>query len=64
MQTCPYPADLAGGVAARILYGQVPVVWALHRMGVDGYRHLPVMEDERLVGFLSIRTVLQVFRDA
>jgi len=41
-----------------------PLVWALHRMGVDGFRHLPVVEDERPVGFLSVRTVLQVFRDA
>ena len=36
-----------------------PLAWALHRMGVDGYRHLPVVESDRIVGFLSIRTVLQ-----
>ncbi len=36
-----------------------PLAWALHRMGVDGYRHLPVVDAGRLVGFLSIRTVLQ-----
>lgn len=34
------------------------LAWALHRMGVDGYRHLPVLDGERLVGFLSVRTVL------
>jgi hypothetical protein len=29
-------------------------------MGVDGFRHLPVLDGERIVGFLSIRTVLRV----
>ncbi len=41
-----------------------PLAWALHRMGVDGHRHLPVLDDERLIGFLSIRTVLRVFLEA
>ncbi len=36
-----------------------PLAWALHRMGVDGYRHLPVLDGDRLVGFLSVRTVLR-----
>jgi CBS domain-containing protein len=35
-----------------------PLAWALHRMGVEGYRHLPVLDGERLTGFLSVRTVL------
>lgn len=35
------------------------LAWGLHRMGVDGYRHLPVLDGERLVGFLSVRTVLR-----
>jgi CBS domain-containing protein len=35
-----------------------PLAWALHRMGVDGYRHLPVLDDGRLIGFLSVRGVL------
>lgn len=34
------------------------LAWALHRMGVDGHRHLPVLDDGRLVGYLSMRTVL------
>ena len=41
-----------------------PLAWALHRMGVDGHRHLPVMDGDRLIGFLSIRTVLQVLLEA
>lgn len=40
-----------------------PLAWALHRMGVDGHRHLPVVEGERLVAFLSIRTVLKALLD-
>ncbi len=35
------------------------LAWALHRMGVEGHRHLPVLDGERLVGFLSIRAVLR-----
>ena len=41
-----------------------PLAWALHRMGVDGHRHLPVLDGESLLGFLSARTVLRVFLDA
>ena len=36
-----------------------PFAWALHRMGIDGYRHLPIVERDQLVGFLSIRSVLE-----
>lgn len=41
-----------------------PLAWALHRMGVDGHRHIPVLEGSRLEGFLSSRTVLQLFLDS
>jgi CBS domain-containing protein len=41
-----------------------PLAWALHRMGVDGFRHLPILDDGQLIGFLSVRTVLEVFRGA
>ncbi len=35
------------------------LAFALHRMGVDGFRHLPVMgSDQKLAGFLSMRAVL------
>lgn len=40
-----------------------PLAWALHRMGVDGRRHVAVTDEGALVGFLSIRTVLSVLRD-
>ena len=41
-----------------------PLAWALHRMGVDGHRHLPVLEGRRLMGFLSVRSVLRLFLEA
>jgi len=41
-----------------------PLAWALHRMGVDGYRHLAVVERGRLVGFLSVRAVLRTLAGA
>lgn len=40
-----------------------PLAWALHRMGVDGHRHIPVLDDGRLVGFLSSRIVLKRLAD-
>jgi CBS domain-containing protein len=36
-----------------------PLAWALHRMGVDGHRHLPVLAEKKLIGFLSVRAVLR-----
>ncbi len=35
-----------------------PLAWALHRMGVDGFRHLPVMDNGVIVGMLSARSVM------
>jgi CBS domain-containing protein len=35
------------------------IAYALQRMDVGGYRHLPVMSDERVVGVISIRDILQ-----
>jgi CBS domain-containing protein len=36
-----------------------PLAWALHRMGVDGYRHLPVVDSDKIVGLLSARVVMR-----
>jgi len=33
-------------------------------MGIDGFRHLPVMDGDRLHGFLSSRTVLKLLLDS
>ncbi|MGL4511678.1 MAG: CBS domain-containing protein [Lacipirellulaceae bacterium] len=46
----PNPARIDG--AARIAF-------ALHRMDIGGYRHLPVMEGERVVSVVSIRDILR-----
>jgi predicted transcriptional regulator len=35
------------------------IAYALHRMDVGGYRHLPVMASGRVVGVISIRDILQ-----
>jgi len=35
------------------------IAYALQRMDVGGYRHLPVMAGERIVGVISIRDILQ-----
>lgn len=40
------------------LHPEDPLAWALHRMAVDGYRHLPLLEDGRVAGLLSVRAVL------
>jgi len=43
-----------------------PLAWALNRMGVEGYRHLPVLDRAggRLIGFLSVRSVLRLFLES
>ena len=41
-----------------------PVSWALHRTGIDGFRHIPVMDGDRLHGCLSSRAVLQLLLDS
>ena len=34
------------------------IALALHRMNVGGYRHLPILDGEQLVGVISIRDIL------
>ena len=34
------------------------IAFALHKMHVGGYRHLPIMDGEKLVGVISIRDIL------
>jgi CBS domain-containing protein len=35
------------------------IVYALHRMNVGGFRHIPIIDDdEKLVGVISIRGIL------
>ena len=34
------------------------LAFALHKMAIGGYRHLPVMRDQKLVGMVSVRDML------
>jgi CBS domain-containing protein len=58
-------ADLAEPVARfmtpdpETLQLDDPIVWALNRMSVGGYRHVPLVEDEgRPVGILSVKDIV------
>jgi CBS domain-containing protein len=40
------------------------IAFALHRMNVGGFRHIPILDDEdRLVGVISIRDILRYLTD-
>lgn len=34
------------------------VAFALHKMDLGGYRHLPVLSEERITGYISVRDIL------
>ena len=58
-------ADLAEPVARfmtpdpETLQLDDPIVWALNRMSVGGYRHVPLVDDEgRPVGILSVKDIV------
>ena len=39
------------------------IAFALHKMHVGGYRHLPILDDQQLVGVISIRDILNYLAD-
>jgi len=41
------------------LEAQDKIAYALHKMHVGGYRHLPIMTDGKLTGVISIRDILK-----
>ena len=41
-----------------VLQQRDKIAFALHRMNVGGFRHLPILDGERLVGVISIRDIL------
>lgn len=57
----PAAVPLAEAMTPRpyVLRRADPLAWALNRMGVEGQRHIPVVEGDALVGFLSVRNVLE-----
>lgn len=36
-----------------------PIVFALHKMDLGGYRHVPVLENGRIAGIVSVRDILR-----
>jgi CBS domain-containing protein len=36
-----------------------PLAFVLHKMDGGGYRHLPVVQDGRVLGMLSVRDMLK-----
>lgn len=42
----------------EMLQFDAPVVFAINRMTVGGFRHVPVVKDDRLVGVVSVRDIL------
>ena len=39
------------------------IAFALHKMHVGGYRHVPIFAEEKLVGVISIRDILNYFTE-
>ena len=39
------------------------IAFALHKMHVGGYRHVPIFADEKLMGVISIRDILNYFTE-
>jgi CBS domain-containing protein len=40
------------------------IAFALHRMNVGGFRHIPILDDDdRLIGVISIRDILRYLTD-
>lgn len=39
------------------------IVFALHKMNVGGYRHIPILHQGQLVGVISIRDILRYLTD-
>ena len=45
------------------LAAQDKIVYALHKMDVGGYRHIPILADKKLRGVISIRDILGYLTD-
>jgi CBS domain-containing protein len=39
------------------------IAFALHKMNVGGYRHIPILFDGKLAGVISIRDILRYLTD-
>lgn len=64
---CPdYPTRPLGDFMTRrpeTIRGTDSLAFALHKMDCGGYRHLPVVQDGRLLGMISVRDMLRHITD-
>jgi CBS domain-containing protein len=63
-------AELAGRPVSEFMTpspemveSDVRIAFALHKMDVGGYRHLPVTTDGRITGVISVRDILRYVTD-
>jgi len=40
------------------------IAFALHKMDLGGYRHIPILQDGRVMGIISVRRILNYLTDA
>lgn len=45
------------------LQGRDKIAFALHRMDLGGFRHVPITDGERVTGVISIRDILRYFTE-
>lgn len=45
------------------LEGRDKIAFALHKMDLGGYRHIPVTDDGKLTGMISVRLILRYIND-
>jgi CBS domain-containing protein len=50
-------------VPAATLRDDDKIAFALHRMDVGGYRHVPITDGERITGVISVRDILRYLTD-
>jgi CBS domain-containing protein len=41
------------------LEGRDKIAYALHKMDLGGYRHIPITDDGKLTGMISVRLILR-----
>jgi CBS domain-containing protein len=49
--------------SVETLSAEDKIAWALHKMDVGSYRHLPILTDGRLSGIISVRDILRYVTD-
>jgi CBS domain-containing protein len=48
---------------AATLRSSDKIAFALHRMDLGGYRHIPITDGQRVTGVISVRDILRYFTD-